>query len=149
MVVLIVFTIIFHLMIDDSYGPLLESLPLTFSDKVAPDFIREPKIQRSVPLRLLDFLIGSEFEDPFSDHGFTTMPAPVSTMATISTSYAHPTQERPPQIVWMAKDRLGLSAAEMLALKEQGIKASTAGAEMNESGKVKVLGAPPDGESRA
>ena len=63
--------------------------------------------------------------------------------------YQHPAASRPQRIVWMAKDCLGLSKVEMAALKDRGIDASTAGAEMNEMGNVLILDAPPDGDSRA
>lgn len=160
-------------MIDDSYGPLIESLPLTFTDKVTNEFTRETKKRKDIITRSLDFCIGYKSDDPLRIHSkFNTVEAPtdekgdiynleVENGATTSRSagvvhrerhdcgYRHPALEMPPQIVWMAKDCLGLSDEEIAVLKERGINASTAGAEMDEMGNVCVLEAPPDGESRA
>jgi len=188
MIVLIVLTVIFHLMIYDSYGPLLSSLPLTFTDRVTKEFTRESEVQRSTLARIVAFFIGSEYDDEslnIRDHGFATVPLPDnenaadSDMKNIASTekstnekravsptssdaepdvthreqddygYAHPAASRPQRIVWIAKDSLGLSKEEMAALKERGINASTAGAEMNDKGKVHISDAPPDGESRA
>lgn len=175
-------------MIYDSYGPLLSSLPLTFTDRVTKEFTRESEVQRSTLARIVAFLIGSEYDDEslnIRDHGFATVALPDSENAADSDmkniastekstnekravsptssdaepdvthreqddyGYAHPAASRPQRIVWIAKDSLGLSKEEMAALKERGINASTAGAEMNEKGKVHISDAPPDGESRA
>jgi len=177
MIVLIVFTVIFHLMIYDSYGPLLSSLPLTFTDRVTKEFTLEPGAQRSMLSRIFAFFLGSEYEDESLDvrgKGFDTVPAPdseevagsqIQYIASTEGStdegsdvthreqddhgYAHPAASRPQRIVWIAKDSLGLSKGEIGALKERGINASTAGAKMDEEGNVHISQAPPDGESRA
>jgi hypothetical protein len=177
-------------MIYDSYGPLLSSLPLTFTDRISKEFTREPEAKAGILLRILSFFIGHEYEEDslnVNTHGFDTVAAPGSEKAVIATDlevkniagssangkgraklskssdtkpdmthrerddygYQHPAASRPQRIVWMAKDCLGLSKVEMAALKDRGIDASTAGAEMNEMGNVLILDAPPDGDSRA
>jgi hypothetical protein len=64
-------------MIYDSYGPLLSSLPLTFTDRVTKEFTREPEAQRSILSRFLAFFTGNEYKEEslnIHDHGFDTVP---------------------------------------------------------------------------
>lgn len=46
-------------------------------------------------------------------------------------------------VVWLARDHLGIGAAEVEDMQAKGVQASLQGAEMNEKGKVDVSRSPP------
>lgn len=56
-----------------------------------------------------------------------------------------PAYEEAP-VVWLARDGLGIGAAEVEDMQAKGVQASLQGAEMNEKGKVDVSRSPPDEE---
>ena len=58
--------------------------------------------------------------------------------------FAHPAASRPQRTVWIPKDMNGLTEEEERACKEYGVKVSLIIAEMDETGKVRIDGGPPD-----
>ena len=61
-----------------------------------------------------------------------------------SYGFAQPAASRPQRIVWIPKDTLGLSMEEERACKEAGVMVSHVNAGMDETGKVRIDGGPPD-----
>lgn len=140
------------MMINDSYGPLIHSLPLSLADRVGVDLPKEtvdadgtngkdrnsedPEAQS--PTSLKGKGVATDDDDEMSaphqpvDYGF-----------------AHPAASRPQQTIWIARDTLGLTAEEMDAMRERGIAVSSVDAEMDGKGAVSIQGPPPDEESRA
>jgi len=164
MIILIVFTIFFQMMINDSYGPLIHSLPLSLADHIG----EEPTRSSEAPVESHDnenLKKAAVVSDPEAQNdvgvGKSTngkeLPARPSSDDEPDMKpgeqpdygFAHPAASRPQQTIWMAKDTLGLSAEEMSAIRERGIDVSSADAEMDAKGNVTIQGPPPDEESRA
>lgn len=139
-------------MINDSYGPLINSLPLTLADHIG----EEPTVAaEAAGVEVPD----KETDDPeaqnvgrstngkerdASDEEPDMQPGEQPDYG-----FAHPAVSRPQQTIWMARDTLGLTAEEVTALRAKGIDVSTAGAEMDAKGDVTIQGPPPDEESRS
>jgi hypothetical protein len=160
MVVLIFFTACFHIMINDSYGPLLHSLPLSLADRVGVDLPKEDIVVDSTNGQ------GRHSEDPeaqsptsFKGKGPAEdeehkeeeekEEANIESNAPVDYGFAHPAASRPQRTIWIAQDTLGLTAEETAAMREMGIAVSSADAEMDGKGNVSIQGPPPDEESRA
>lgn len=58
--------------------------------------------------------------------------------------FYHPASVEPQQTIWIPRDPLGLCEAEEMAIRERGIRVSSADALMDEKGHVDISGAPPD-----
>ena len=58
--------------------------------------------------------------------------------------FYHPASVEPQQTIWMPHDTLGLCEAEEAAMRERGIRVSSADARMDEKGQVDISGAPPE-----
>ncbi|KAG6826743.1 hypothetical protein H0H92_014616 [Tricholoma furcatifolium] len=132
MVVLIVLTAGFHIIINNSYGPLLNSLPLSIKDRNLGDV--EPETAPLVE------------ESEKEKEGTSANPPPAESKEFEDYGFAHPAVSRPQRTVWIPKDALGLVEEELVACGEAGIDASSQDAAMNENGKVDISGAPPDEE---
>jgi len=105
-------------MINDSYGPLINSLPLSLADKTYSDRSGDESGQ----------------EAPRKGPGEAEE---------IEYGFAHPAVSRPQRIVWIPKDTAGLASAEEQACRTVGVVASSAGAVVDEKGNVDVQGPPP------
>jgi calcium permeable stress-gated cation channel len=154
-------------MINDSYGPLIHSLPLTLADHIGEEPTRaseapgeseeshdvasgdkkaaiadaDPEAQTSGVGKTTNGGEGvAEEEDGDLDMKPREQP---------DYGFAHPATSRPQRTIWMAKDTLGLSAEEMTAIRERGIDVSCVDADMDAKGDVTIQGPPPDEESRA
>jgi len=164
MVVLIVFTIFFQMMINDSYGPLIHSLPLTLADHIGEEPTRsddapeesngkdkQAAITESDPEAQNSAGVGRSTNGDEKPASPTSVDEEQDMKPREQPDYgfAHPAASRPQQTIWMAKDTLGLSAEETAALRERGIDVSTVDAEMDAKGNVTIQGPPPDEESRA
>lgn len=162
MVILIVFTIFFQMMINDSYGPLIHSLPLSLADRTGEEPTRSSETPRESEesrdnekkAAVISDLEAQEDVGVGSTKGKGAASPSSDDEADIKPreqpdyGFAHPAASRPQQTIWMAKDTLGLSAEEMAALRERGIDVSTVDAEMDAKGDVTIQGSPPDEESR-
>ncbi|KAG6815304.1 hypothetical protein H0H93_010294 [Arthromyces matolae] len=142
MVVLIVLTAGFHIIINNSYGPLLKSLPLSIKDRVVDD---EPAPES---VRLTDDKHISVLEDASEkkdDGGIATssVPGPRPTDPE-DYGFAHPAVSRPQRTIWIPKDTLGLAEEEQRGCMDASVDASYSHASMNEQGKVDISGGPPD-----
>jgi hypothetical protein len=149
----------FHMMIDDSYGPLIQSLPISLADHIGQDHacaFQAPHVSESHNA-VGD---GTEASSPgvgrpryskerSKSRGRLRHELDITHREQNDYGFAHPAAAKPQQIVWMAQDVLGLSAEEAKALQERGINFSTEDAEMDAEGNVIIYGPPPDGESRA
>jgi calcium permeable stress-gated cation channel len=150
-------------MINDSYGPLIHSLPLSLADRLgeeptrASEEPRESEKSRDAVASEKEAAIAADPEAQNSAGvGKSTNGKEVADDETDMKpreqpdyGFAHPAVSRPQRTVWMAKDTLGLSAEEAAANKERGIHASILDAEMDAKGNVTIQGPPPDEESRA
>jgi len=160
MIVLIVFTVFFHLMINDSYGPLLHSLPLTLADYIGeehavasdtPSAPEEPhdavpgdkKASNAADLEAQHDAAAGQSTDNGEDEASSDDEPDMKPREQTDYGFAHPATSRPQRTVWMAKDTLGLSAEEMAAIRERGIDVSCEDAEMDAKGDVTITGPPP------
>ncbi|KAL5521544.1 PHM7_2 [Sanghuangporus sanghuang] len=175
MIVLIVLTVLFHLMINNSYGPLLYYLPLSLADKahanggaeanagLGPgsrparshsDLTDGEKNVSSSPVAgksSLDITSGrasgsgSDIEKAANER--TALMRRSNAEENDVKDFYHPATVVPQRIVWIPADALGLSEGEVRACGESGVDASSVNARMDEKGRVHVDGPPPDGES--
>ncbi|KAJ7686662.1 hypothetical protein B0H17DRAFT_984958 [Mycena rosella] len=161
MVVLIVFTILFQMLINNSYGPLKHALPLSLADKTfsaaAPveragtagpngaEAEAEAHEMTESKLPRTSDATGHEHEE---HEGLTDQAKVGNRAARIKSEeeygFAHPAASRPQRIVWFPRDRLGLAEEEERGCRAAGVDVSLKDAEMNEKGKVDITGPPPD-----
>lgn len=148
-------------MINDSYGPLIHSLPLSLADRVGPTLpgdTAEANSNGNEEKRRAAVAADPEAQSPGGvgkgrdrDVDASSEDSRNELKSHNSTDYgfAHPAASRPQQTIWLPKDTLGLSNEEVAALREKRIDVSTHDAEMDGKGKVSIEGPPPDEESRA
>jgi len=138
------------MMINDSYGPLIHSLPLSLADRIGEEPTHAPQIpneKREANPEIIEEQTAADLEAQgaaSSDEEPDMKPREQPDYG-----FAHPAASRPQQTIWMAKDTAGLYAEETAALRERGIDVSTADAAMDANGHVTIQGPPPDEESRA
>ena len=153
-------------MINDSYGPLIHSLPLTLADHIGEEPTRASEAPREseeshdvVSSEKKAAIADADPEAQTSGVGRSTNGGEeaveedgepdMKPREQHDYGFAHPAASRPQRTIWMAKDTLGLSAEEMTALQERGIDVSCEDADMDAKGDVTIQGPPPDEESRA
>ncbi|PFH49884.1 hypothetical protein AMATHDRAFT_75949 [Amanita thiersii Skay4041] len=152
MIVLIIFTAFFHAVINNSYGPLEKSLPLTLTEKMLSGAETSPQegyhpnrasmVSDSKPLSA-----ESEAGDaPDTANAFATrQETEVEDPEEEAYGFAHPAVSRPQRTIWLPKDAFGLAQEEEKQCREAGVDASVGpDAVMNEKGKVDVSGMPPE-----
>ncbi|KAF8637889.1 hypothetical protein AX17_002512 [Amanita inopinata Kibby_2008] len=148
MIVLIVFTAFYHMIINNSYGPLEKALPLTLAEKMYnPDAALqgEPSGEQATSMHAS----GKDKEKEF--YPFATSAAAVASQEQIENAeeeaygFGHPAVSRPQRTIWLPRDVLGLAAEEERACREAGVHASVGpDAVMDGKGKVNVSGVPPE-----
>jgi len=145
--------VFFHLLINNSYGPLISALPLTLADKVQ-DTTEQPVTVHDTPQQptpVHDTIsatpaVASSSKDgpaPHYDDMKVEESAAGPTQA-VEYGFAHPAASRPQRSVWLPLDTLGLAKEEEKHNREAGVLCAAMNAVMNESGKVDVTGPPPD-----
>lgn len=148
MIVLIILTMGFHMIINHSYGPLLYALPLSLKDKTY-----------SPAKGVTDNAESEAGETGRGDEKLTQeRNAETEAVGTLHESsskdkdnagnrernedadlgYAHPAISRPQRTIWIPRDALGMSEAEVKGCKGMGINVTIEGAVMNEMGKTDV-----------
>lgn len=167
MVVLIVITAGFQAIMNNSYGPLLQALPLTLQnrtysaeDTTEPSSSTSPKhnvsgvnpssIHHEAPSSHTDSSKGKQaLIEEEEDDGNTPPPTNPATdddkdAELESFGFAHPAISHPQRIVWIPHDALGLGEKEIAENNKAGIRVSDTNATMDLTGKVDVSGNPPD-----
>ncbi|KIY65025.1 DUF221-domain-containing protein [Cylindrobasidium torrendii FP15055 ss-10] len=170
-IVLIVVTIIFNMMINNSYGPLLHSLPLSLVDKMkeavgedddepyraetirsetklrqSPDGSEEMELSERSEKRSSTELLEGGSKKKDKDFFFVE-PMAERYQKKMEWGFQHPAASRPQRPVWMPLGTgpiAALSKSEASDCYQSGVDVSLAEAEMNEKGKVDVSGPPPD-----
>ncbi|KAG5638302.1 hypothetical protein H0H81_000827 [Sphagnurus paluster] len=142
MIVLIVFTVAFNLIINNSYGPLLHALPLSLKDKTWGSSATQQE-EESAPL--VDGRRSESIAESPRDAKHSESPAPIAkAQSEDDYGFAHPAVSRPQRTIWLPKDTLGLAEEEERGCRDAGLDVSIQDAEMNEKGHVDITGAPPD-----
>ncbi|KAI5996352.1 hypothetical protein EDD15DRAFT_517309 [Pisolithus albus] len=172
MVVLIALTAGYHMIINESYGPLISALPLSIADKTATD-LDEPassdahastsasngKKWKATKGDTVTDPDGEREEQELDDYYFQKLSdgAP-------DYGFAHPAVSRPQRVVWIPDDsdawantgddgtggveggerRRGLGPAEVEVNSSQGVLATTEGTKMDGKGHLEVFEAPVD-----
>jgi len=140
MVVLIIVTIGFQLILNNSYGPLISALPLSLSDQI----VQAPAIEGTDGTKVdgkQRVEAYSPETSPVTPHQHVGGPTPTSTSHI--EEFAHPASIEPQQVVWIPRDPLGLGEFEASANGARGIEVGMEGATMNGKGNVDVDRAPP------
>ncbi|KAG8926837.1 hypothetical protein FRC01_008317, partial [Tulasnella sp. 417] len=166
MVVLIVFTAGFHLILNQSYGPLLTALPLTLAHKSygmpkqqslpsgepgddmaeenaeadAEEAAEGKKPARDARVPTDGFDKAKQIENGDDEDDVRPLQEPVQATPT---DFNHPATVEPQRPIWIPRDELGLAEAEAKAMLAEGIDASMKSADMNERGKITIDGRPP------
>jgi len=161
MVVLIVITVGFHIILNNSYGPLLRALPLSLQDRTyTPPVIEvsgKSRAESSSAVvedsttnqnrgsessenddndKLNEQDLHKDTPDNRADHEEEELEQ--------SYGFSHPAASRPQRIVWIPKDTLGLTEEEVRGAEEAGVRISFVNATIDETGKVGIDGGPPD-----
>ena len=177
-VVLIGLTALYHMIINNSYGPLLHSLPLTLAPRSYG--MKTEGVDEDVPGEDDQDFGGTE--DSFQQDREKPKPTndkvnllPVGTAEDVvqsnrgpepsreygasvpvegkrnegPTDFNHPASIEPQRIIWIPADPLGLGEIEAKALNVAGVEASTEHATMNNKGHVDIDGHPPGSDPRA
>jgi len=170
-VVLIGVTALYHMIINNSYGPLLHSLPLTLAPR-SYDMMAEMS-QKDVPGEDDEDFGGTE-DSSHQDGGKPTPkvdevnppPGPAEGIVQSNqgpepskeygasvpvegkrnegpTDFNHPASIEPQRIIWIPADPLGLGEIEARALNAAGVEASTEHATMGDKGHVDIDSHPP------
>lgn len=154
----------FHLVINASYDPLISALPLSIADKTyRPE--GSPEVdngRKSYDKRrdTADSAVGASTSDPRpsqsvgeenlsstdskSDGYFDNCYFAQHADGKVDYGFAHPALTRPQRVVWIPEDTLGLGKEEVKTNEASGVLATTAGASMNEKGKVAITAPPVD-----
>ncbi|KDQ31952.1 hypothetical protein PLEOSDRAFT_1074367 [Pleurotus ostreatus PC15] len=155
MVVLIIFTALFNIMINQSYGPLLHHLPLTLADKTynaTASLNDESDAGSTAPVT------GTEKQNAITteDVRDEDIKADISKkergmeksdsrgLTEEDYGFSHPAATRPQRTIWIPQDTLGLGEEEVAGCRDAGVDADCTDAQMNEKGKVDISGSPPD-----
>ncbi|KAJ8482889.1 hypothetical protein ONZ45_g14798 [Pleurotus djamor] len=167
MIVLIIFTALFNLLINHSYGPLIHHLPLSLADKTydanavasidsdedgstAPVRAADQKPRAStstapnLPTPTEEDVRDGDIKVDISQREGEKKKADSQGMTEADYGFSHPAASRPQRTVWIPRDTLGLSKDEVEGCRAAGVDAESRDAEMNEKGKVDVSGSPPD-----
>ncbi|KZT25738.1 DUF221-domain-containing protein [Neolentinus lepideus HHB14362 ss-1] len=160
MIVLIVFTIFFHYTIDNSYGPLIEALPLTLVDKTfsMPPPEDDARVRKSSGASVREKRAGSMSSSRRGMPNGEEPPSPTSQYDAHEAElrrepvqqddgpkeFDHPAAVEPQRTIWMPRDEMGLGEAEAAADRERGIDVSMEGAVMDGQGHVDVTAPPPE-----
>lgn len=137
----------YHVIINNSYGPLEKALPLTLADKM---YNPEVASQHAGP----SSEAGAALSDKASsDDHFSHNVVPLGSREQLAASdpeerdpgFAHPAISEPQRTIWLPRDTLGLAEDEQRACEEASVDASVGpNASMDEKGKVDVTGFPPE-----
>jgi len=137
MVVLIIFTIGFHLVINNSYNPLRYALPLSLADKTHSNVEELAEAKGETPAIEHKEKRGSRSEDGIEEveDDIETLDGPKE--------FNHPASVEEQRTIWIPQDELGLAQAEAEDIKSRKIAVSVADAKLNSKGKVEISGSPP------
>lgn len=159
-------------MINNSYGPLINALPLSLADKTygapgaSPNTSPNPNahLEHASTRKSTSPIVDSESVEMMEREKTRNTSTSVHSErdgimdkekgkgATSSVGvkteddygFAHPAVSRPQRVVWLPVDTLGLAQEEERACREAGVEVSTRDAKMNAKGTVDISGAPPD-----
>lgn len=148
---LIFVTAFCHLVINNSFAPLIHPLPLTYArrshvsslggDSSDDEFIRPENNGNEEKDRKLS--MGSEGRKPIVDNAPGPSVAVEGKRNEGPTDFTHPAAVEPQRIVWLPDDQLGMAATEVADLRERGIEASTENATFTPKGHTEISGHPP------
>lgn len=172
MIILIVFTAGFHFVLNQSYGPLLHSLPLTLAHK-SYGMAKQPSLPSGEPgddmaeenaeadaeeanggkrpavdarddrLPTDGFDRARQIERAKGGEDEDDLERMREPARNAPTDFNHPATVEPQRPIWIPRDELGLADAEAQAMRAEGIDVSMKDAEMNEKGKIAIDGRPP------
>lgn len=146
---------LFHVIINNSYGPLKHHLPLTLADSTLQAIAEDPNAAAA----------GQELEIQAEDVEDVERARATSAEASASAveqkedvqesirgvdeepgpkDFYHPASVDPQPIIWLPHDPFGFAEAEERAMRAVGIEASTRDAVMDIEGRVDISGPPPE-----
>ena len=142
----------FHAILNNSYDPLVHALPLSLADKTyhepAPAGSGSGSVGEMPPIaaRPSDVSVGGVSTQAVEGEIVSTVPRVDGEEGKDGEGFLHPAVARPPRTVWLPDDGHGLAREEERACQDVGIGASRDNATMDEKGKIRVTGRPPDSE---
>ena len=136
-------------MINNSYGPLLYSLPLSLADKTytaEETDDTQPFGKDGVLDQVGACEVGASKEGKASvSHDAIPLNGEDDEVCTLDgpKDFNHPASVETQRAIWIPKDVLGLAQVEAEDMKRKNISASMTNAKMNVKGVVEIQGAPP------
>jgi len=152
-IVLIVITAFCHLVINNSFAPLLRALPMTYarrsyssrSDENSEDAesYEAPNGESDEKSDSRKMSMASEGKKPIVSQPAGPSVAVEGKRNEGPTDFTHPAATEPQRIVWLPHDELGLAESEVADMRAQGIESSTENATVNAKGHTEIDGHPP------
>jgi len=150
-IVLIVITAFCHLVINNSFDPLIKALPLTYARKSysrREDGIEEAEESDEAPSAESDekqrkMSMASEGKKPIVSQPAGPSVAVEGKRNEGPTDFTHPAATEPQRIVWLPRDDLGIAESEVADMQRQGVESSTENARVTVKGKTEIDGHPP------
>jgi hypothetical protein len=143
MVVLIIITALYHIMIRNSFGPLIHPLPLSLADRTyyTPEVQRHQQATQAGATNYIKRAreLDNEANPPDGEVRSLELPVDEDEIG----GYAHPAVGKPQRVVWFPQDGLHLAEEEVAGCRQKGVRVSTVGARMDGKGKVDISAAPP------
>jgi calcium permeable stress-gated cation channel len=148
-VILIIVTAFCHLVINNSFHPLIHSLPLTYARRGYASHADEASGKVESDLAQNDFekdrkiSMTSETREPVVEEEAGPSVAVEGKRNEGPTDFTHPAAVEPQRTIWMPQDELGLALSEVADLRERGIGGSTENALLDAKGHTEITGHPP------
>jgi len=146
-VVLIVVTAFCHMVINNSFEPLIHSLPLTYVRRghgsYGDDESEESEYVHNGIEKDGKLTMASEGKKPAVEEGAGPSVAVEGKRNEGPTDFTHPAACEAQRVVWIPEDELGLALSEVADMREHGVQGGTENAKLDTNGQTEVEGHPP------
>jgi hypothetical protein len=148
-IALIVITAFCHLVINNSFSPLIRSLPLTYARRSYTsrgDESSEDKESDDVPMideKSRKMSVSGEGKKPIVAEPAGPSVAVEGKRNEGPTDFTHPAAIEPQRIVWLPRDDLGVAESEVADMQARGVESSTENARLDAKGHTEIDGHPP------
>jgi len=146
-VILIIVTVFCHLVINNSFDPLINALPLTYARRghssQAEDESDEIDYTHNGIEKNRKPSMASEGRKPVVEGDAGPSVAVEGKRNEGPTDFTHPAAVEAQRIIWIPEDELGLAQSEVADMREHGVQGSTDNAILDTKGQTEIEGHPP------
>jgi len=150
-VVLIVVTAFCHLVINNSFEPLIHALPLTYArrsyssraEENSEDVESDEVPNGEYDEKSRQMSMASEGKKPIVSESAGPSVAVEGKRNEGPTDFTHPAVVEPQRIVWLPHDELGVAESEVADMHARGVESSTENARLDAKGHTEIDGHPP------